>query len=429
MSEVSPLAKTIAFTGMALVIALSALIASLPLPLPSHQAGYAASAPAINTGDNAWMIVATIFGFFLSPALAFMYGTMFGGNTSELVRTVTVAGGIITFLWVLFTYSMIYGKDAQRNGILGYPGTYYMFANTLNDVNALNGGPTIPGNIFAVFELGFALVTSTIIACSVHGRVNMGGFLFFISIWHIVIYAPVAHIVWNYNGAFFTNFVTDFAGGMVVHMLAGITSISLHLVLGKDTIPKPGPVADPEKALYLSLLVWFLWFGFNSGKAHNASQIASQSIVNTIAAGMISVLTAFFYSLIFEKPITSITISYALLIGLIAITPSAGYVTIGGAMCISLSTYLITAYVSNFITGEGVNANEPFSALTCHSLAGTIGFIWTTIISYKFVNPAANNGLTYGRGVPLGYHLASMCAFWGVTILATFILADRKSVV
>lgn len=420
MSEVSPLAKTVAFTAVTLIIAFSALIASLPLPLPSHQSS---AAPAINTGDNAWMIVATVFGFFLSPALAFLYGTLLGGNVSELVRNVVVTGSMITFLWVLFSFSLIYGKDAGRNGVLSYPRSYYMFANTINEVESWNGANTIPASIFAVFELGFALVTPTIIACSLHGRTGLPGFMFFIFCWHLCIYCPVAHIVWNYNGAFFTNYVTDFAGGMVVHMLAAVTSLSLHLVLGKDTIPKPGPVADPEKALYLAFLVWFLWFGFISGKAHKASQIAAQAIVNTIAAGFVSVLMSFFYNLIFEKPTTSVTIAYALLIGLVAITPAAGYVTVGGAMCIALSTYLVTAYVSHFVTGEGVNTNEPFSVLTVHSVAGTMGFVWTAIISYEFVNPAANNGLTWGRGVPLGYHLAAMCAMWGTAFVATFILA------
>jgi Amt family ammonium transporter len=324
---------------------------------------------------------------------------------------------------VLFSFSLIYGKDAGTNGILSYPKSFYMFSNTIGETAEHNGADTIPNNIFAVFELGFALVTPTIIACSLHGRTGLPGFLFFIFAWHLTVYCPIAHAVWNLNGALYTNYVTDFAGGMVVHMLASATALSLHLVLGKDTIPKPGPVADPEKALYLALVVWFLWFGFNSGKSHDASQIAAQSIVNTIAAGFISVLTAFFYNLIFEKQTTSVTIVYALLIGLIAITPASGYVTIGGAMCIALSTYLVTAYVSNFITGEGVNKDEPFSVLTIHSVAGTMGFVWTAIISYKFVNPDANNGLTRGRGVPLGYHLAAMCAMWGCTVLATFILA------
>jgi Amt family ammonium transporter len=249
------------------------------------------------------------------------------------------------------------------------------------------------------------------------------GFLFFIFVWHIVVYTPVAHTVWNYNGALYTNYVQDFAGGLVVHILSSATALSLHLVLGKDTIPKPGPVADPEKALYLSLLVWFLWFGFNSGKAHNASQVAAQSIVNTIAAGFISVLMSFFYNLIFEKPSTSVSIVYALLIGLIAITPASGYVTIGGAMCIALSTYLVTAFVSNFITREGVNVNEPFSVLTIHSVAGTMGFIWTAIISYGFVSPDATDGLTHGEGKPLGYQIAACLAVWGCAFIATFILA------
>lgn len=356
---------------------------------------------------------------FLTVCLFFRSGTLLGGNVSELVRNVVVTGAMITFLWVLFSFSLVYGKDAGSNGILGYPKSYYMFAHTLEETTSSG----VPVNILAVFELGFALVTPTIIACSVHGRVGLSGFLFFIFCWHLCVYCPIAHIVWADGGAFYTNYVTDFAGGMVVHMLAAATSLSLHLVLGKDTIPKPGPVADPEKALYLALLVWFLWFGFISGKSHDASQVAAQAIVNTIAAGFVSVLMAFFYNLIFEKPTTSVSISYALLIGLVAITPAAGYVTVGGALCISLSTYLAVALISNFITGEGVNANEPFSVLTVHSVAGTMGFIWTAIISYEFVNPNANNGLTWGRGMPLAYHLATMCAMWAITVLATFILA------
>jgi ammonium transporter, Amt family len=297
-----------------------------------------------------------------------------------------------------------------------------MFAHTIGETAAMYG-PTIPANIFAVYELGFALVSATIVACSVHGRVNLPGFLFFMFAWHLCVYAPVAHIVWNYNGAFFTNYVTDFAGGMVVHMLSGITSISLHFVLGREGVSKPAVVADPEKALYLAMLVWFLWFGFISGKSHDASQIAAQSIVNTIAAGFVSVLTAFFYNLIFEKETTSVSIASAILIGLVAITPSAGYVTIGGAMCISLSTYLITNYVANFYIFEGVNTNQPLSALTVHTVAGTVGFIWTNIISYKMVNPAANNGLTYGRGIPLAYQIAAAVTMWVITQIATLLLA------
>lgn len=298
-----------------------------------------------------------------------------------------------------------------------------MFAHTIGFTAELNGADTIPNNIYAVFELGFALVAATIVAASVHGRVNLHGFLFFIFAWHLAVYAPVAHAVWNYNGVLFTNYVTDFAGGLVVHILASSTSLALHLVLGKDTIPKPGAVADPEKALYLSFLVWFLWFGFNSGKSHDASQVAAQSIVNTIAAGIISVLTAFLYNLIFEKPFTSVTIVNALIIGLVAITPAAGFVTVGGALVIALFSYVAVAFISNFLAGEGNKANEPFSVLLIHSIAGTTGFIWTTIISYKFVNLKGNNGLTHGRGVPLGYHIAACLAVWAASFIANFILA------
>lgn len=282
---------------------------------------------------------------------------------------------------------------------------------------------SIPNSIFAVFELAFALVTPTIILASVNGRVNLHGFLAFIFVWHIIIYTPVAHIVWHEGGAFYSNRIRDFAGGLVVHQLASITSLSLHLVLGKDLIPKSGPVQNPDEALKYALIVWFLWLGFTSGKAHEANAVAAQAIVNTIAAGFTSVLMSFLYNLIFERPTTSVSLTFAILIGLIAITPAAGYVTVGGAMVISLSTYIITAVVSHFVIGEGVNDNEPFSVLVIHSVAGVVGFLWTAIISYKFVNPQGVDGLTAGWGVPLGYQISAALALWSCGFIVTFFVA------
>jgi Amt family ammonium transporter len=298
-----------------------------------------------------------------------------------------------------------------------------MFYATWEDNASQNGASTITNSIFAVYELSFALVTATLITASLAGRVNLNSFLIFIFVWHLIVYTPVAHVVWHPNGAIYTNWVRDFSGALVVHILSSATSLSLHLVLGKDAIPKANPVANPEKALYLSFVVWFLWFGFNAGKAHSAGSVAAQSIVNTIAAVFSSILISFFYNLVLEKPVTPVSISNAILVGLVAITPASGHVTVGGAMVISIFTYLFTAIIAMFLIGEGFNLHESFSVLTIHSIAGTAGFIWTGILTYSFINPAGYNGLTSGRGIPVAYHVAALLAVWACSFISTFIIA------
>lgn len=417
---VSVTTRLFALAGAAVVIAFSAIIAGVPINVPSHQSDTVA---ATSSGDNAWQIVATTFIISLTPALTYLYATLHGSNVNELVKNVTIVGSLITFLWILFSFSLAYGKDAKNNGILGYPITYYFFHNTFDQSAALNGAPDLANSIFAVYELGFALVTAGLVTISLAERVNLNSFLIFIFVWHLIVYTPVAHVVWTPSGAIFSNWVQDFSGALVVHILSSATSISLHLVLGKDEIPKAGPVVNPEKALYLTFIVWFLWFGFNAGKAHSAGAVASQSVVNTIAATFSSILVSFFYNLVLEKAVTPVSLSNAILIGLVAITPASGYVTVGGAMVIAVFTYLFTAIIAQFFIGEGFNPNESFSTLSIHSIAGTVGFIWTAILSYEFINPAGYNGLTSGRGIPLSYQLAALVAVWAASFLATFVLA------
>lgn len=445
MSE-SPSVGTRLFAaiGASVVIAFSAIIAGVPINLPSKQSENVAT---VSEGANAWQIVATAMIMALAPALAFLWGTLNGSNIAELLRQVLVTNSMVTFLWILWSFSLAYGQDAKSNGILGYPATYYFFHNTFDTSAVLNGSPYVSNSIFAVYELGFALITATFISISLAGRVNLNSFLIFMMCWHLVVYCPIAHVVWTPFGAIKTNFIQDWSGGLVVFVLSSATAISLHLVLGKDEIPKAGPVANPEKALYLTFVVWFLWFGFIAGKAHNANAVACQTVVNLIAATFCSTLMSFFYNLVLEKPVTSVSLSNAIMIGLVGISSGAGYVTVGGAMVISVFTYLFTAIIAQFFIGEGFNAHESFSTLTINAVAGSCGFLWTAIISYHFINPSqqypsninggpnvysavpevwnygAYNGLTSGRGIPLAYQIAAFLAVWAGAFFSTFVLA------
>jgi ammonium transporter, Amt family len=254
------------------------------------------------------------------------------------------------------------------------------------------------------------------------GRYKLNNFLIFIFAWHLVVYCPIAHIVWNPRGAFATNQINDFSGAIPVHILGTLTALVLHFILGKDAVPTSPPVADPEKALFYTFLVWLLWFGFNSGKAHSADAVAAQSIVNTIAATTSSIFCCFFYNLILERTVDSLSMVYAIIIALIAITPASGFVTVGGAMVIAIFSYFFTVIIAQFMLAEG-DGNKPYSIVTLHGLAGQSGFLWSAIISYKFVNPAGHNGLTYGRGMPLAYHISFTLATWAVGVLAVGLLA------
>jgi len=272
-----------------------------------------------------------------------------------------------------------------------------------------------------VFELSFALLTPTIVAAAVIDRVNVYGFLTFIFIWHLTIYSPIAHIVWHPNGYFASHEIEDFSGGIVVHMLASITVVATHLYLNWKGAPQQEAKApkDPFNLLINAFVVWFLWFGINAGKAHNAGSVAAQSIVNTIGGVMMSILLNFLIDIIFDFDFNEIAIVNAVLIGLISTTPSSGYVTVGGSMIITIVVTISTRLVANWYMKEGNNA--PYSVATLHGFGGSIAFLFTAFISYDFINNAGMGGLTFGNQTPIRHHLAAILAIWPIGLIAVFI--------
>lgn len=249
----------------------------------------------------------------------------------------------------------------------------------------------------------------------------MYGFLFFIFVWHLCIYAPIAHITWFPTGFFRDNEVIDFSGGIVVNMLSSITVLAAHLFLNWKGAPKGEARApsDPTKLVLNAVVVWFLWFGINAGKAHAASPIAAQSIVNTIAGTMISILVNFLIDTFMGVEQNDFTMVNAILFGLVATTPSSGYVTVGGSMIISIIVSLSTRIIANGFLGEAHNA--PYSIGVMHGLAGTIGFLFTAVLSYNFVNSEGVDGLTYGNQTPVRHHLAALLAMWSACFVAVMI--------
>lgn len=377
----------------------------------------------LNHGDTAWMLMSTICGLLLGPALAYAYGQMTGYST-ELVKLVVVSAAMISVLWIVFTFSLVYGTDANGDGIIGYPDTYYMFFS-IGGFPIESLAPTIPSTIFAIFELGFPIVSAAIVASAVIGRVNSFGFLFFIFVWHICIYCPVMHMTYYRRGWFTTSPIEDYAGGIVLNMLASITALSIHIVLGYSDRLKPVVCKRPQATLTGMLAVWFLWFAFLSGKAHNAGPVAAQSIVNTIAASAGGIVAWYLLDLYFDRPTTSVSLATSLVLSLVGICPAAGVVTVGGALCLSIFVTMLTYLISRAFLGEMVQPNEPMSILTLHSAGGVFGMVFTAIFSYRYINTElpAMNGLTNGSGDALANNLAVICAMYSACFICCLLCA------
>jgi Amt family ammonium transporter len=259
-------------------------------------------------------------------------------------------------------------------------------------------------------------------------RVNIYGLMFFMFVWHICIYTPIAHITWNNYGFFKTNHIEDFSGGLVVHMTAGITAAVAHLFLNWIKVApapeKTGPT-EPENLVFSAAMVWFLWFGINAGKAYAANEVATQSVVNSIAGVTTSILVNYFIDGLFGYAVTDVGIVNAVLLGLVSTTPSSGYVTVGGSMVISVITVLAVRVLSRLVFKE---TSETYSIATMHGVGGSVAFLFTALVSYQNVNPGtkaylqALNGQTFGMATPIRHHTAAVLAMW-VCLFCTLLLA------
>jgi Amt family ammonium transporter len=424
--QTTALQKLLIIVATGVFVAFCCLIASLPLNLPGDQNAQYPDAAA-NSGDTAWMLAATVLAFLSAPALAYLYAHLYGLNTPHLIHTVLIVSAMITFLWILCSFSFVHGKQTHGDKIYGYPIQYYMFSHVNGNLVSSFLAPTIPANIFAIFELCFAILAPTVVAIAVIDRVTIYGFLAFTFVWHLTVYVPVAFITWNKDGWLYTNKVLDFSGGLVTNMLAAITIIVLNAFLDWKNAPKPAPIAAPsvetsQSLLFSALTLWFLSFGINAGKAHAADSTAAQSVVNTIAIVFLSILLTFLWNLLVDRPLSNTGLSKAIIFGLIVSTPCSGYVTVGGAMVIAIITYFTLKIVDEFYLKDDAE-DRPHSMAILYGLVGTVSFLFTAFISYQFINPAGQNGLTYGNPGPIRYHLATVITFWVTTPIAVALVA------
>lgn len=383
-----------------LLLALLVIIAFLGVFIPSgaEEQNYSDLVP----GDTAWMLTATALVLLMTPGLAFFYGGMV--QSRNIISTMLqsfVAMGIVSVLWVLVGFSIAFGESigSEGFGLFGNPATYFMFKGVGGGTHA-DLSPTFPLAVFAMFQLKFAIITPALITGSFAGRVRFRAYMLFICLFVIFIYAPLAHWTWHPNG-FLRNWgVLDFAGGTVVHMSAGFAALAGAIFLGrrKDANKEFKPANIPYILLGAGML-WFGWFGFNAGSALAADGVAASALVNTNTASAAAMLTWIFFDAAKGKKPSAVGASIGLVVGLVAITPAAGFVNVGSSIFIGV----IAAIVSNYAIALRTKStlDDTLDVFPAHGMGGITGMLATAI----FANDV---GLIHGETTTFLYHLLAL---------------------
>ncbi len=352
---------------------------------PEPKPGEFLTADAINFGNTAWILTASCLVLLMTPGLAFFYGGMVSKkNVISTMLKSFICMGLVSLIWVTVGFSLAFGDsvgitiDGVEYGLFGNPFQYTFFNNVGSIPNAKLGS-SIPFIIFALFQMKFAIITPAIITGALAERIRFISFLIFVSLFVIFIYAPLCHMVWHPSGLLTAYFgIKDFAGGTVVHMSAGFAALAGVLVLGKRQNKLHIPTNIPFVILGTGLL-WFGWFGFNSGSALAADGLASMAFGTTIIASATAMLTWVFFDRINGRPVSSIGACIGAVVGLVVVTPAAGFITIPESMFFGF----VGALVSNLMMywERLKRIDDTLDVFACHGIGGISGMLLTAVFA------------------------------------------------
>ncbi|MFN8638487.1 MAG: ammonium transporter [Dehalococcoidia bacterium] len=350
-----------------------------------------------DTGSIAWMLTSSALVLFMTPGLALFYGGMVRAkNVLNMLMKNFISMGIITILWVLVGYSLAFGGDAPFIGNFDHVGLRGLVGG--HPANAIHGVAGVPDSVIMVFQMMFAIITPALIAGAVAERIKFSAWVVFISIWSLVVYSPMAHWVWDFTatpegvtGGFIASTIgaIDFAGGLVVHINAGAAALALILALGprlgwRHTIIRPHNL--PLTLLGTGIL-WFGWFGFNSGSALTSGELAAWAFVNThIAAAVAATVWALVEKLKTGAP-TTLGVASGAVAGLVAITPAAGFVTPVGSIIIGAAAGLI-CYLALEIKFR-FNFDDSLDVIAVHLVGGILGSLLLGFLASTEINTFA----------------------------------------
>ena len=349
----------------------------------------------MNAGDTAFILLCAAFVFIMTPGLAFFYGGMVRRkNVGNTMMQCVFIMGVSVIMWVLVGYALSFGGN--HAGIIG--GVKWFGFNGVG----MKPGPyasTIPNLAFAAFQMMFAMITPALITGSVAGRMKFKALVLFIILWSLIVYYPMAHMVWGEGGFLAKIGSVDFAGGNVVHITSGVSGLVLALTLGKRRGYDQGVyhVHNTPFVFLGAALLWFGWYGFNAGSALAANGLAAHAFMTTsvsAAAGLISWMLIEVFS---EGKTTLVGASTGLVIGLVAITPGAGFVPMWAAVICGLLVSPICYFGVKLIKGK-LKIDDALDAFGCHGIGGIWGGIATGLFGMTSINGVAKwNGLVFGE--------------------------------
>lgn len=383
--EINPKAMRKIILSVILITLLVLTLFSSHLITESKQLGAHLVELKLDTGDTAWMIVAAALVLIMTPGLGFFYGGMVGKkNVISTMLQSFMAMIIVTVLWVLVAFGLCFGPSI--GGIIGDPTQNFLFQG-VNITSAWELAPTIPFLLFAFFQAKFAIITPALITGAFAERIRFWAYLLFMVLFILFIYAPLCHMTWHPDGLFFKWGVLDFAGGTVVHMSAGWAALAGAMFLGKRKVQK----VNPARITYVLLgtgLLWFGWFGFNAGSAVGANGLAAQALATTTVAAAASGMAWVFFDKILGHKVSAMGACIGAVVGLVAITPAAGFVSIPHALFIGVFASIVSnLVVSKFPKGKIDDALDVFA---CHGVGGMVGMVLTGVF-------AADKGLIFGQ--------------------------------
>ncbi|MCE5284646.1 MAG: ammonium transporter [Pelosinus sp.] len=407
------------------ILLVISFVACLPGAAFAEEA--AEEAVKLDTGDIAYVAIASALVFIMTPALGFFYAGMARRkNVLNTMMTSIILMGIVSVQWVLFGYSISFGPDVA--GIIGdfsWAGFNGVGAEPFADYAA-----TIPHSLFALFQMMFAIITPAIIAGAIVGRMKFAAYSLMVFFWASLVYDPLCHMVWA-NGGFLRDMgALDFAGGTVVHISSGVSALVAALVLGKRKgygMTQFIPHNVPFVVLGGSLL-WVGWFGFNSGCALGANGLAITAFYNTNTAAAAAMLSWLFIESRGHGKPTTLGAMTGALAGLVVITPAAGYVTILSAIIMGLLVSPV-CYFAIAKMKKKFGYDDSLDAFGCHGVGGMLGALLTGVFATKSVNPTGADGLLYGNAAQVGIQLVGVVVTIAVAAIGTFLILKVVSMV
>jgi Amt family ammonium transporter len=398
------------FAILSLVALASIFVSTQPL--------FADEGKAYNSADIAWIIVATALVFLMTPGLAFFYGGMVHRKNviSTMIKSV-VAAGVVSVLWVVVGFSLCFGDTV--GGFIGNPSTFFFFKGVTSGA-PWSLAPTIPLSLFALFQLMFAIITPGLVVGAVAERIRFTAYILFIALFSLLVYAPIAHWTWHPDGFLFKMGALDFAGGTVVHISAGCAALAGALVLKRRQVHMEKKEIPPANIPYVLIgtgLLWFGWFGFNAGSALGANGLSVSAFGTTNVAAAAAGLSWMFFDVAKGKKPSVLGFCIGAVVGLVAITPAAGFVAIPQSIFIGV----VAAIISNIAVHykQRSTLDDTLDVFPCHGIGGIVGMLMTGLFATKAINSAGTDGLFYGNASFLFTQIKAI----GIVVAYSFVVS------